>query len=192
MGARPLSCQDRLPDELRGRPEIEEVLDVFGALFASTRHHSLPPYVEIRRFIPDACFDFAQGHVPAWEFPDDTPSGTIYLYREIYENELAEIQLPSALGSALVSALYSPTTVQEIESIIPRRMRGYSEWICNDLTIIAEKRAACGLRPSLIEDMFHCYRAGFFPYGWDGTYPSAVRLLVFAGDPEGEDSVSKE
>ena len=64
---------------------------------------------------------------------------------------------------------------------LPASMQKYAAWIREQLIIILLKRLVHGGAESLIEDVFKIYTAGYFPYGWSGSFPDGIILLVFDG-----------
>jgi len=168
-----------LPQMLRENELTREVLDVFDHLFEKVDATLLPERAVIKPYTDDTEGSNLRDNTPPWEetgLPDDEN----LTYFEIFGSEIAAINiaLNSGIRSQIASAL-SPDVSDRLSAVLPTRMYNFCYWIVGELISILEKRLVHGRSPSLLEDLFQVYRAGFFSFGWTGHYPDDVKFMVF-------------
>ncbi len=168
-----------LPQVLRENETTREVLDVFDHLFEVVDESLLPKRAAIKPYTDDTEGSNLRDNTPPWE-ETGLPEDENLTYFEIFGSEIAGINagLSSSIQSQTVSAL-SPDIADRLSAVLPTRMYNFCYWIVDDLISILKKRLLHGRSPSLLEDLFQVYRAGFFSFGWTGHYPDDVKFLVF-------------
>jgi hypothetical protein len=171
------SRTSKFPEITVGGPEVREVLEVFKDLYRRPDPLALPSRAIVRPYTADAEYTNFRNNTPQCEEveTDDMTYGEIFLD----EDRAIQAQLPSAVLYPITEAVYTNETLEYFDRLIPERISGYVPWIVSDLVLLLKKRLAFGRAPSLLEDLFQIYRAGYFSFGWSGVYPDDVRFLVF-------------
>ena len=166
-----------LPQVLRENEMTREVLDVFDHLFEVVDESLLPARAKIMPYTNDAEMVNLRNNTPPWE--DTGLPGKDFNYGELFDGERGKfLNLETKLCGKILDAIGSEVSAA-FEKFLPVRMRSYTSWILSDLTDILQKRLISGRQPSLFEDLFRVYRAGYFSYGWTGEWPDDVHFLVF-------------
>lgn len=168
-----------LPSLLLEKQVTREVLDVFDHLFEVVDASLLPERAVIKPYTNDAEGSNLRDNTPPWEETGLSDDENL-TYFEVFVEEIAEINAAmSATTQDPITSALSPNVAEQLSTVLPKRMYSYSYWIVDDLNSILKKRLLHGRSPSLLEDLFQIYRAGFFSFGWTGHYPDDVKLLVF-------------
>jgi hypothetical protein len=165
-----------------GNADAEEVIRIFDHLFEREVPLMLPANTVITDYVPDADYRGTRDGRPAGADLGNLPESQRWNYGELFDDENGRIlysQVP--LVGEEIARLFGLPAVETLQIRLPDRMRRYSDWIVSDFDMILGKRLQCGKTASLLEDLLAAYRAGFFPYGWTGSYPNDVKLLVFSG-----------
>lgn len=166
-----------------GGPEVDEVLRVFERLYQDSDSRTLPSRAIIRPYTADAEFSNFRENTPQWEEVDGETDRS---YGEIFSEDIMAVnaQLSAAVRHPIVDAICTPDMTKYYHRLVPPRMSIYAPWIVDDFVTLLQKRLAFGRAPSLLEDLFLVYRAGYFSFGWTGLYPNDVKFLVFPGTNE--------
>jgi len=174
----PRLLESELPPILLQKPETLEVINTFEHLYQRIDSSLLPSRAKIMPYTDEAESVNLRDNVPPWEETGRPPKKD-FNYGEIFDRERGQfLKLDAKVYSDVVSAI-GRVVFAAFEKSLPIRMRSYTDWILSDLTDILRKRLLSGRQPSLFEDLFQIYRAGYFSYGWTGEYPDDVHFLVF-------------
>ncbi|HEX5245355.1 MAG TPA: hypothetical protein VFW23_18990 [Tepidisphaeraceae bacterium] len=176
----PLLPESQLPPILVAKPEALEVLETFEHLYERVDRTVLPPRARVMPYTDDAEMVNLRDNTPPWQ-ETGLPPKRDFSYSEIFDSERGKYKRILSLDDRrpITAFISRGEIIGHIERIAPARLRSYSDWIDTDLGDILTKRAAVGRAPSLLEDLFQVYRAGYFSYGWAGEYPDDVHFLVF-------------
>lgn len=171
----------KFPPMLLANPETSEVIETFNRLYYVTDPAKLPSRAVLMPYTDDAHYVDLKGGIPQWADVEILP-GQNQTYGEIFMEEVWSIndRVNTVTQAEIVDGV-PPIAVEAAADCLPERMWIYAPWIFSDFVLILEKRLAFGKASSLIEDLFSTYAAGYFSFGWSGSFPDDVRFLVFAG-----------
>jgi hypothetical protein len=171
-----------LPDFVSENSEAEDVIKVFNHLFEIKSCLLLPKSAVVTEYVPDANYHGNRDCRPPGDELEDLPKVQRVNYGELFDEENGRILVnQEPLVGQKIGNLFGHSVIISLQKRLPERMRRYCDWIASDFQMILGKRLIYGTSASLLEDLLAIYSAGFFSYGWTGSYPDDVRLLVFPG-----------
>jgi hypothetical protein len=151
--------------------EAEEVLE-----FVKNSSLSFKPSIDVaERFAMTADFEGAVDRARTQEFSDGR------LWTDVLAWEIRGVLGEYYACDNWRSAKVTPdvdAVGRLVQRRLPKEYREVTGEVCNDMYNCFIKRAIRGRKPDLFEDIFDAYRAGYWPCGWEGEYPSG-RLVVF-------------
>lgn len=154
---------------------VQEVLD-----FASSGN-LLQPLDSIQRDEWVIITNLEEAEVFAWQLPCGKEE---YLWTDIRERAMSDVlssaySIPSFVGIGERIAREVESLVKIVKSRVTQQHRELVDDIIGDLRNCAFNRAINGLADLFFEQMFSIYRAGGWPCGWQGDYPSGKFLTYF-------------
>lgn len=182
-------CIEKRLDFLLRNPQASEVVQVFESLFSEARLSLLPWRALVMPYTDKARYSDFKDNARQRGLGDGLRRKKTVLagdqgrtYGDVFLEEISQIndKLPGREQELVVDAV-PPEVAGSALASLPPRMWCYANWIRADFILLLKKRLALGPNEGLLEDLFRTYAAGYFSFGWSGTFPHDVRLLVFPG-----------